>query len=79
MYGLFVSGLYVGGSEVVKDGRVSYNYLISDGSSQTWRVKCDENLLSTLQFGDVATFKVRVNSFNGNVYFYGTPTENPSL
>ena len=72
MYGLFVTGLYVGGGESVKDGKVSYNYLLTDGQQNTWRIKCDENLLGSLTFGDVASFKVRVNAFNGNCYFSGT-------
>lgn len=70
--GIFIRGIYCGGVEQVKDGKVSYQYLVTDGGAVSYRVKCDENLLGKVAFGDLIEFKVRVNAFNGSVYFNGT-------
>lgn len=71
MDGLFIEGIFCGGTTQIKDGVTSYQYLVTDGNAQAYRIKCDEDLFAKKSFGDNVKFLVRVNCFRDRVYFAG--------
>lgn len=71
MDGLFIEGIFCGGTTKIKDGVTTYQYLVTDGNAQAYQIKCDEDLFAKKNFGDTVKFLVRVNAFRDRVYFSG--------
>lgn len=72
--GIFISGIFISCEEknvVRNDVNVkSYYYLVAAGNDP-YKIKCDHDYRNKLKFGDQVDFRVKINTFNNNVYFSG--------
>lgn len=72
--GCFISGIYCGCEEKHAERNginvINYYYLLVVGTD-SYKIRSEHDYRPTLKFGDAVDFKVRINAFNGQVYFSG--------